>query len=147
MPRIMGLDLGNKTIGVALSDALGITAQGHSVIRRTELAADLLRLREIIEANEVERIVLGLPKNMDNSIGEQGQASLEFAAVLREQIGLEVVLVDERLSTKAAERVLREQGRRGQKQRQLVDIVAATWILEGYLRGPRKTHIETLLKA
>lgn len=133
MQRIMGLDLGSKTIGVALSDPLGFTAQGHSVIRRLSLEEDLQRLGEIIISQEVAKIVLGFPKNMNNSIGPQAEASTHFAAELERYFHLEVVLWDERLSSRQAEAILRQSSHDPKKRRAMIDMVAAVLILESYL--------------
>lgn len=142
MQRWMGLDLGSKTIGVALSDPLGLTAQGHSVIRRRSIEHDLQLLNRIIEEYEVGHIVLGLPKNMNNSLGAQGEASIAFAELLREELQLPVTLWDERLSSRAAEQALMASGRSRQQRKQLIDMVAATLILESYLHSLRSVQDE-----
>ena len=134
--RIMGLDYGSVTVGVAISDELLLTAQGIEVIRRKEenkLRHTLQRIEELIKEYQVELIVLGYPKNMNNTIGERAQKSEEFAKTLERRTGLEVVLWDERLTTVAAHRVL-DQGAVGLKQKmQVVDKLAAVFILQGYL--------------
>ena len=131
MARILGLDLGSRTIGVALSDALGLTAQGHTLIRRTSLERDLDALQNILAEYDISTIVLGLPKMMNNTLGPQAEASQNFAGLLHERFGLPVVLWDERLTTVSANRVLK--GQAPAKRKQLVDVVAATFILDSYL--------------
>lgn len=145
MQRLMGLDLGSKTIGVALSDPLGYTAQGHSVIQRQSKEKDLLQLQEIIVEYDVGGIILGLPKNMNNSIGPQAEQSLAFAEELRTRFNMKVVLWDERLSSRAANNLLQQSGRNNEKRRRLIDMVAATLILESYLRKQQQFHDEPFL--
>ena len=131
--RIMGLDLGNKTIGVAVSDRFGWTSQALETIIRRDTGADIERIRELIREWDVGKIVVGLPKNMDSTIGPQGKKAVDFAKVLEETTGLEVVLWDERLSTVAAERMLIEGQVRREKRKKVIDKVAASIILQGYL--------------
>ena len=117
--RILGLDYGSKTVGVAVSDALGITAQGLETIQRTQankLRKTLARIEQLIKEYDVEKIVLGCPKNMNNTEGPRVQATLEFMEMLKRRTGLEVVLQDERLTTVSAERVLMESGVRREPQ-------------------------------
>lgn len=134
--RIMGLDYGSVTVGVAISDELLITAQGIEVIRRKQenkLRQTYQRIEALIEEYGVEQIVVGYPKHLDNSIGERAKKSEEFAEDLKRRTGLSVVLWDERLTTVAAHRVL-DQGAVGLKQKmQVVDKLAAVLILQGYL--------------
>ena len=134
--RIMGLDYGSVTVGVAISDELLFTAQGIEVIRRKQenkLRQTYQRIEALIQEYGVEQIVVGYPKHMDNSIGERAKKSEEFAEDLKRRTGLPVVLWDERLTTVAAHRVL-DQGAVGLKQKmQVVDKVAAVLILQGYL--------------
>ncbi|WP_018133507.1 Holliday junction resolvase RuvX [Effusibacillus pohliae] len=131
--RLLGVDLGDVRIGVAVSDPLGMTAQGIEVIRRTSDAEALQRLGELIRQYEVETIVLGFPKNMNGTIGPRGEATREFAERLEETFQIPVVLWDERLSTMAAERMLIEADVRRNKRRQVVDKMAAAIILQSYL--------------
>lgn len=134
--RIMGLDFGSKTVGVAVSDPLYITAQGVEIIRREQenkLRKTLARIEELVKAYEVEEIVLGLPKNMNNSIGERAEKTLEFKAMLERRIGLNVVMWDERLTTVAADKTMMEVGVRRENRKKYVDQIAATFILQGYL--------------
>ncbi|HZK58029.1 MAG TPA: Holliday junction resolvase RuvX [Clostridia bacterium] len=134
MPRIMGLDVGDKTIGVALCDPLGWIAQGLETIQRVGIKKDLQKLGEIIKKYNVNKIVVGLPKNMDGTIGPQGQKVLEFNARLGEKFGnIEIVQWDERLTTVAAERTLIEADVSRKKRKKLIDKIAAVYILQGYL--------------
>ena len=122
--RVIGLDYGTKTVGVALSDALGITAQPVETITRIE---------EIISQNDVTKIVVGLPKNMNNTIGERAEACMEFANNLERRTGLEVVMWDERLTTVSADKALMESGVRRENRKAVIDQIAAVFILQGYL--------------
>lgn len=134
--RIMGLDYGTKTVGVAICDPLGITAQAVETIeRKTEnkLRKTLARIEALVEEYEVEKIVLGLPKHMNNDIGERAEKALEFGEMLRRRTGLEVVMWDERLTTVEAERTLIESGVRREHRKQFVDQIAAVFILQGFL--------------
>ncbi|WP_455715789.1 Holliday junction resolvase RuvX [Anaerosporobacter sp.] len=134
--RIMGLDYGSVTVGVAISDALLLTAQGIEVIRRKQpdkLRQTLARIEELAKEYEVESIVLGYPKNMNNTVGERAQKSEEFAEMLRRRTGLEVILWDERLTTVAAHQALIEGDVRRENRAKVVDKVAAVFILQGYL--------------
>lgn len=131
--RIMGLDVGSKTIGIALSDPLGWTAQGLTTIRRRNLAADLAALQELVERYGVEELVVGLPRNMNGSLGPQAEAVRAFAGRLAVDLGLPVHLYDERLTTVAAGRILLEADLSRKRRRQVIDQVAATYILQGYL--------------
>ena len=134
--RIMGLDYGSKTVGVAMSDPLGITAQAVETIWRKDenkLRKTCARIEELINEYEVERIVLGLPKHMNNDIGERAEKALEFGEMLKRRTGLEVVMWDERLTTVAAERTLIESKVRRENRKQYIDKIAAVFILQGYL--------------
>lgn len=141
--RIMGLDYGSKTVGVAISDELLITAQGLEIIRRKEenkLRRTLARIEELIVEYKVEEIVLGLPKNMNNTEGERVEKTAVFQEMLERRTGLPVIKWDERLSTVAAEKAMIEAGLRREERREHVDKVAAALILQGYLdyRGNTK---------
>lgn len=134
--RIMGLDFGSKTVGVAISDPLLITAQGIEIIRRKDenkLRQTLARIEELILEYEVDRIVLGLPKNMNDTLGERAALSLEFQDKLERRTGLPVVMWDERLTTVAADRAMMEAGIRREHRKEHVDKIAAVLILQGYL--------------
>ena len=134
--RIMGLDYGSKTVGVAISDPLGITAQGIEIIRRekeSKLRQTLARIDALIKEYEVESIVLGFPKNMNNTIGDRAEKSLAFKEMLEKRTGLEVVMWDERLTTVEAHRTLMEGKVRREDRSKYVDMLAAVYILQGYL--------------
>ena len=134
--RILGLDYGSVTVGVAVSDALLITAQPVEVIKRkseTKLRQTLARLEEIIAEYEVDKIVLGYPKNMNNTLGERVERTKEFKEKLEKRTGLEVVLWDERLTTISALEILKEGGVRRENRKTYVDKIAAVLILQGYL--------------
>ena len=134
--RIMGLDFGSVTVGVAISDPLLLTAQGIEVIRRKEenkLRRTLARIEELIEEYQVSKIVLGLPKNMNNSEGDRAALTREFGQKLERRTGLTVELWDERLTTVAAHNAMLEADLSRAKREKVVDKVAATFILQGYL--------------
>lgn len=134
--RIMGLDYGSKTVGVAMSDPLGITAQAVETIWRKDenkLRKTCARIEELISEYEVERIVLGLPKHMNNDLGERAQKALAFGEMVKRRTGLEVVMWDERLTTVEAERALIENNVRRENRKQYIDKIAAVFILQGYL--------------
>lgn len=134
--RIMGLDFGSKTVGVALSDPFFITAQGLETVRREspgKLRKTLARLEQIINENDVGRIVIGLPKNMNNTEGERVLKTQEFADRLAARTGLEIVMWDERLTTVEAHRTMIEAGVRREDRGKYVDKIAAVLILQGYL--------------
>ena len=134
--RILGLDYGSKTVGVAVSDPLGFTAQGVEIIRRkseNKMRQTLARIEELIAQYQVEEIVLGLPKNMNNTLGDRAEKSLELKETLESRTGLPVVMWDERLTTVSANRVLMETGVRRENRKEHVDEIAAVFILQGYL--------------
>ena len=134
--RILGLDYGSKTVGVAVSDPLGFTAQGVEIIRRkseNKMRQSLARIEELIAQYQVEEIVLGLPKNMNNTLGDRAEKSLELKETLERRTGLPVVMWDERLTTVSANRVLMETGVRRENRKEHVDEIAAVFILQGYL--------------
>jgi len=134
--RIMGLDYGSVTVGVAISDEMLLTAQGKEVIRREKenrLRRTLARIAQLAEEYEVEEIVLGFPKHMNNTVGERAEKSKEFAEMIKRRTGLPVVLWDERLTTVAAHQSLIEGNMRREKRRKVVDEIAAVFILQGYL--------------
>lgn len=139
--RIMGLDFGSRTVGVAISDPLLITAQGIEIIRRKDenkLRQTLARIEALVAEYEVEKIVLGLPKNMNDTIGERAELSLEFKEKLERRTGLPVVMWDERLTTVAADRAMMEAGIRRENRKDYVDKIAACLILQGYLDSREK---------
>ena len=134
--RIIGLDFGSKTVGVAVSDELLITAQGIEIVRRrseNKLRQTLARIEELIKEYNVEKIVLGFPKNMNNSEGERCEKTLEFKEMLERRTGLTVELWDERLTTVAADNLMMEAGIRRENRKEYVDQIAASFILQGYL--------------
>jgi putative holliday junction resolvase len=133
--RTLGLDLGKKTLGVAVSDELGWTAQGLETIAIDEERGEygLKRLREIIDEYQVGTIVVGFPKNMNGTIGPRAEASQRFAELLKREFSLPVILWDERLSTMAAERMLIAADLSRKKRRQVIDKMAAVVILQSYL--------------
>ena len=134
--RVMGLDYGSKTIGVAISDPLGLTAQGIEIIRREEenkLRKSLRRIEELIKEYQVEEIVLGFPKNMNNTIGERAEKSLQLKETLERRCKLPVIRWDERLTTVEANRTLMESKVRRENRSKYVDMIAAVFILQGYL--------------
>ena len=134
--RILGLDYGSKTVGVAVCDPLGITAQMVETIvreREDKLRRTLARIQALVEEYKIERIVLGYPKNMNNTLGERAAGQKSFKAALERRTGIPVILWDERLSTAAAERVLIERGVRREHRKETVDQIAAALILQGYL--------------
>ena len=136
MMRIIGLDYGSRTVGVAVSDELGITAQGVETITREEenkLRKTLRRIEELAAQYKAEEIVLGLPKNMNNTSGERVEKCEEFKEMLERRTGLPVRFWDERLTTVAAERILMESGVRRENRKEVIDKVAAVLILQGYL--------------
>ena len=143
--RIMGLDFGSKTVGVAISDSMLMTAQGIEIIRRKEenkLRQTLARIEELILEYEVGEIVLGCPKNMNGTEGVRVELTEEFKDKLERRTGLPVILWDERLTTVAADRTMMEAGIRRENRKEYVDKIAATLILQGYLdrRGNERNN-------
>ena len=140
MGRIMGLDFGSKTVGVAVSDVMKLTAQGVEIIRRereNKLRRTLARLEELIVEYEVEKIVLGLPLYMEGGEGVRAERTREFARDITRRTGLEVVFWDERLTTVAADRAMDEMGISPARRSEYVDEIAAILILQGYLESIR----------
>ena len=133
--RVLGLDVGTKTIGVAVSDEMGWTAQGIETIKIADeqMEQSYPRLQQLIDEYSVEKIVVGLPKNMNGTIGPRGEACQQYAEQLRELLGIEVIMWDERLSTMAAERFLISADVSRKKRKQVIDKMAAVVILQGYL--------------
>lgn len=134
--RIMGLDFGSKTVGVAISDPLLLTAQGKEIIRRKEenkLRQTYARIEELAKEYEIEKIVLGRPKHMNGTEGVRVELTEEFKANLERRTGLPVVFWDERLTTVAADKAMMEAGIRREHRKEYVDMIAATLILQGYL--------------
>lgn len=142
--RIMGLDFGSKTVGVAISDSLLLTAQGVEIIRRKEenkLRQTLARIEALIVEYEVEEIVLGLPKHMNATEGVRVELTQEFKEKLERRTGLPVTLWDERLTTVEADRIMMEAGVRRENRKEYVDKIAATLILQGYLDKRSKKEL------
>lgn len=134
--RIMGLDFGSKTVGVAVCDPLGITAQTvETIVRKEEnkLRQTCQRIEALIREYEITSIILGYPINMDDSVGERGKKTEEFKAMLERRTGLPVILWDERLTTVEADEILRESGVPGRDRKRVIDQVAAGIILQSYL--------------
>ncbi|MBN1067402.1 Holliday junction resolvase RuvX [Clostridium botulinum] len=131
--RILGLDLGKKTIGVAVSDPLGFTAQGITTIRRANKEKDMEELRKICDEYKVETIVIGLPKNMNGTIGPSGEIAMEMGRLVEEALNIKVEFWDERLTTVAAHKAMLEADLSRSKRKKIVDKVASTYILQGYL--------------
>lgn len=133
--KIMGLDVGSKTIGVAVSDELGWTAQGITTIKwdENEIESADSQLKKIMEEHNIKKVVIGLPKNMNGTIGERGEASMRFSEHIEKVHQLPTVLWDERLTTMAAERVLLEADVSRKKRKKVIDKMAAVMILQGYL--------------
>ena len=139
--RVLGLDFGSKTVGVAVSDALMITAQPVETITRKDenkLRQTLARIEQLAKEYEVDIIVLGMPKNMNNTLGERAEKTIAFKENLERRSGIEVILWDERLTTKAAEQVLIESNVRRENRKEYIDQIAAVFILQGYLDSLKK---------
>lgn len=144
--RIMGLDFGSKTVGVAISDPLLITAQGIEIIRRKEenkLRRTLARIEALILEYQVEEIVLGLPKNMNDTLGPRVEKTLEFQEKLERRTGLPIHTWDERLTTVAADKAMMEAGIRRENRKEYVDEIAAVLILQGFLDMRKNTASQT----
>ena len=135
--RIMGLDIGDKTIGVAVSDLMGLTAQGVTTIKRDGKKKDIEAIKQIIAEKQVNKIVSGLPKNMNGTVGPQGEKVQKFCELLKEETNLPIEFWDERLSTVAAERSLIEGNVRRENRKKVIDMLAAVIILQGYLDSKR----------
>ena len=133
MERILGLDVGDKTIGVAVSDPLGITAQGITTIRRESNKKDYEAIEELINQYNTKKIVVGLPKNMNNTIGPQGEKVIKFAEKIKNKFKIDIIYIDERMTTMSAERILIEGDVRRENRKKYIDKVAATYILQTYL--------------
>lgn len=144
--RKMGLDFGAKTVGVAISDPLLVTAQGIEIVRRkseSKLRQTLARIEELIVEYEVDEVILGYPKNMNDSLGERVEKTLAFKEMLERRTGLPVQLWDERLTTVAADKTMMEAGIRRENRKEYVDMIAAVFILQGYLDFCRNSAQES----
>lgn len=133
MERILGIDYGVARTGIAVSDPLGFMAQGLLTVHSGKTEVLLQKISEYVKEYDVKKIVLGLPKNMNNTIGERGEACIEFGNLLKKETSCEVIMWDERLSTVSAIGYLNETNTRGKKRKDVVDTVAATIILQNYL--------------
>ena len=142
----MGLDIGSHTIGVAISDELGITAQGLKTLRRKSMEEDFKEIATIIGQFEIENIVVGLPKNMNGTLGKQAEIVLKWIKILIDKIPVPVVTWDERLSTVGATKVLLEADLSRRKRKKVIDKLAAVLILQGYLDQSRRTNHGTLFQ-
>jgi len=137
MSRMLGLDLGEKRIGMAVSDELGLTAQGLETLHRKEKITDIETLNKIIQNYSVQKIVVGLPRNMDGTYGKQAESTKEFAGLLKENRGVEIVFWDERMTSISANKVLIEANISRKKRKGTTDRLAAVIILQGYLDSLR----------
>ncbi|MBS4535371.1 Holliday junction resolvase RuvX [Clostridium sp. D2Q-14] len=133
MQRLLGLDVGDKTIGIAVSDPLGLTAQGIKTIRRTSIKKDIKEIIEIIEEYNIVKLIVGLPKNMNNTLGPQGEKVFKFVERLKEKKQIEIIYQDERLTTVSAQKTLIEADMSRSKRKKVVDKLAAVYILQTYL--------------
>ena len=133
MDRILGLDVGNKTIGVAVSDPFFLTAQGLKTIKRSNIKKDMEELKLIIQEQNIIKIVVGFPKNMNNTVGPQGEKVLLFVKKMKKELDVEIVLEDERLTTVSAEKMLISGNVRREKRKEIIDKIAAVYILQTYL--------------
>jgi putative Holliday junction resolvase len=138
MDRLMGLDVGDRTIGVAVSDLLMITAQGVTTIRRTNIKNDINELRKIIDEYQVTKIVSGLPKMLDGTVGIQGEKVLAFIEKMKQHIDLPVEFEDERFTTTISERMLIDADVKRKKRKEVIDKLAAVQILSGYMQRTKK---------
>ncbi len=141
----MGVDIGSRTIGVAISDELGVTAQGLKTIKRRSMEEDLKEISLIIAQFKIDKIVVGLPKNMDGTIGKQAEVIFQWIKATKEKIYLPVVTWDERLSTVEASKILLEADLSRKKRKGVIDKLAAVLILQGYLNQSRKQNDESSL--
>jgi len=140
----MGLDVGTRTIGMAISDELGLTAQGLKTLKRKSMEDDLQEIATIISQFEINKIVVGLPKNMNGTLGKQAEIVLKWMEVLKDKTQLPVVTWDERLSTVEASKVLLEADLSRRKRKKVIDKLAAVLILQGYLDQSRRPNHGTL---
>lgn len=132
--KYLGLDLGTKTLGLAISDPLGIIANSYKILRHNEDYNSLIpMLKEEVQQNKIEAFVLGFPKNMNNSVGERGEIALAFQKRLEEEFSLPVYMQDERLTTRQAESILISNDTSRKKRKKVIDSLAATIILQSYL--------------
>lgn len=136
--RYLGLDLGSKTLGISISDATGLIASSYTIIKHNEEYDKLINeVEKIVKEKDIDAIVLGLPKNMNNTIGPKGELSYKFKQILEEKIGINVFLMDERLTTKQATDILLMNDTSRKKRKKVIDSMAATIILQSYLDKER----------
>ncbi|MDD2447188.1 MAG: Holliday junction resolvase RuvX [Tissierellia bacterium] len=133
MERILGLDIGDKYIGVAVSDLLQMTAQGLKTIKRTSNKEDYQEIKNLVDEYNINKIVVGLPKNMNGSLGPQSEKVMKFAEKIKNKFKIEIIYIDERLTTVSAERVLIESDVRRENRKKVIDKIAASYILQIYL--------------
>ena len=133
MERILGLDVGDRCVGVAISDPLQFTAQGLTTIIRESKVKDLAAIESLIKEHNINTIVVGLPKNMNGTLGPQGEKVQKFAKKISNKFNIEIIYVDERLTTVSAEKILIEADLSRNKRKKVVDKVAASFILQAYL--------------
>lgn len=138
MERILGLDVGDKYIGVAVSDLLQLTAQGLKTIKRVGKKKDFLELEEIIDEYDIKKVVVGLPKNMNGTIGPQSEKVLKFGEKIKNKFNIDVIYIDERMTTMSAERILIEGNVRRENRKQYIDKIAASFILQSYLNSSKR---------
>ncbi|GKX66619.1 Holliday junction resolvase RuvX [Inconstantimicrobium mannanitabidum] len=131
--RILGLDVGSKTIGVAMSDPLGWTAQGITTIKRKNFKEDIAAVKKMYDENHVDKIVIGLPKNMNGTLGHTAEMVEDFCERLKREFSPEIIMWDERLTTVAAHKAMLEADLSREKRKKIVDKIAAIYILQGYL--------------
>lgn len=133
MERFLGLDVGDKYIGVAVSDLLQYTAQGVTTIKRVSKEKDFKAIEDLIKQYEIKRIIVGLPKNMNGTLGPQSEKVVKFAEKIKNKFNIEIVYIDERLTTVSAERILIESDVRRENRKKVIDKIAASYILQTYL--------------
>ncbi|HZJ99236.1 MAG TPA: Holliday junction resolvase RuvX [Tissierellaceae bacterium] len=138
MERVLGLDVGDKTIGVAVSDPLGFTAQGLTTLIRESNKKDYQAIKELIDEYNAQTLVVGLPKNMNNTIGPQSEKVIKFAEKIKNKFNVEIIYIDERLTTMSAERLLIEGNVRRENRKKYIDKLAASYILQTYLDSQRR---------
>lgn len=138
MERVLGLDVGDKTIGVAVSDPLGFTAQGLTTLIRESNKKDYQAIKELIDEYDAQTLVVGLPKNMNNTIGPQSEKVIKFAEKIKNKFNVEIIYIDERLTTMSAERLLIEGNVRRENRKKYIDKLAASYILQTYLDSQRR---------
>lgn len=138
MERFLGLDVGDKYIGVAISDLLQFTAQGVKTIKRVGKKHDFLEIKELIDEYDIKRVIVGLPKNMNGTIGPQSEKVLKFGEKIKNKFNIDVIYIDERMTTMSAERILIEGNVRRENRKQYIDKIAASFILQSYLDGLKR---------